>query len=99
MKAFLLRYLTPALIGLALGIVGAPWVQRPPSCPACPDLECPPNVSISMNPLDLNDIRRFKGDITQTTTVHGDVYLICENDTTGPIPRSRDIWPDTLTTE
>lgn len=96
MKALLLRYLLPGMVGITIGVIGAPWVQRPPSCPQCPDMRCPDNVAIKANPLSIEDVRKFKGDIQQYTTVEGDVYLICNDDTSRWKGRSRSLLPDSV---
>jgi len=70
-------YIIGALIIFGGGLFTGFKLQKPPivKVPDCPDLihKCPPTIQVQT--LDLDRVRRIKGDFTFSPVYNGDVYM------------------------
>ena len=73
-------YIIGALIIFGGGLFTGFKLQKPPivkvpDCPDCPDLihKCPPTIEVQT--LDLDRVRKIKGDFTFSPVYNGDVYM------------------------
>lgn len=74
-------YIIGALIVFGGGLFTGFKLQKPPVvkvpvCPECPDLihKCPPTIKVQT--LDLDKVRKIKGDFTFSPVYNGDVYMV-----------------------
>lgn len=76
-------YAVTALLIFGGGMYTNSKLQRPIElkCPECPDLKCPPNVSV--NTLNLDEVRKLKirGGFVYSPVFNGDVQMVVEKDT------------------
>lgn len=79
-----IKILVPILslgTGIISGIIGGARIAKAPIC-NCPELvipKCPPNIEVQS--LDLERIRKIKGDFTFSPVYNGDVYMVNGKDT------------------
>lgn len=73
----ILIYVVASILLFGGGMFTNSKLQRPIKleCPPCPDLKCPPNVTV--NTLSLNELKKLKirGGFTFSPVYNGSVYL------------------------
>lgn len=71
---FAITFVAGSIAGIATQQL---WLNPEPTpCPPCPDLSCPPATEVNLQTLDMEQLRRIKGDFNYSPSLSNVVLKI-----------------------